>query len=73
MAYYHLPEGNTYMIADVIPAMIGTKTPASLQTQDLQAGLRHQAYQAEWDCKSLTSRDSRLSHVYHRHTCNLVL
>ena len=35
--YYHLPEGNTSMIADVIPATIGTKTPASLHAQDLQA------------------------------------
>ena len=38
--YYHLPEGNTSMIADVIPTTIETKTPLSLQTQDRQAGLR---------------------------------
>jgi len=42
-----LSEGNTSMIADVIPITIGTKTPSSLQTQDLQAGLR--PYEAEWD------------------------
>ena len=36
---YHLPKGNTSMIANDIRATIGTKPPASLQTQDLQVGL----------------------------------
>ena len=40
LGYYHLPEENTSMIADVTPSTIGTKSPAFLQTQDLQAGLR---------------------------------
>ena len=38
---YHLPEGNTSMMVDVIPATIETKIPASLQTQAPQTDLQH--------------------------------
>ena len=39
--YYHLPEENTSMIADVIRTTIWTKNLSSLQTQDLQTDLQH--------------------------------
>jgi len=78
LAYYHLPEVKTSIRLQMSYLLWLEKSPQHLFKHRIFKQVYGQSLSI-WsrigplDCKSLTSRDSRLSHVHHRHPCNLVL